>query len=311
MADVSPVSFALAPSMNIDTIVARRDATVVSIHALRDAYGLMHERAGAIFGDTVSTHPNTGTRFSRCADLGAEWSSHRHGRGLDDIDDAVKRLDASCWDRLLALSGLMQLMDAKQREEWRTQLDERKMPVFTRANINATFTQLAASRGEIFERGVINVFEKLSWDYKTNSPRKFGKRAIFTYACETHFWQRPQAENRQHERHGWMFYGPTHTFGDKLDDLLRVFFILDGKPEPASDQGSYALLGRGKWMDNRAADEDAPRDAELHGYVKFRGFKNKNAHLTFLRADLVDELNRIVAKHYPNALPPTDAPDTE
>ncbi|ONZ24329.1 hypothetical protein A8F44_22135, partial [Burkholderia cenocepacia] len=33
-----------------------------------------------------------------------------------------------------------------------------------------------------------------------------------------------------------------------------------------------------------------------------RWFKNGNGHLTFKRADLVDRMNLILAKHYPNAL---------
>jgi hypothetical protein len=29
----------------------------------------------------------------------------------------------------------------------------------------------------VFERAVINVFKGLSWDYKSNSPCKFGKKS--------------------------------------------------------------------------------------------------------------------------------------
>ncbi len=289
---VEPVTFALAPSMNIDTIVARRDACVAAIQKLEADYRAMHEIRTNIFGP--DDHHDS--RY----DLRAEWGSTR--RDIDDKEqtaEAIKRLDAECWDRLLKLSGLMQLMDAKIREEWREQLAKHEMPVFTRANINATFTSLAAQRGDIFERGVENVFRKLSsWDYKTNNPVKLGKRAIFKYACESRYWKRDST---------WTFYGPNHEFADKLDDLMRVFYVLDGKPEPAHDQGAWHMLSLGRWMDNRReGDAEAPpRDADLHGYLKFRGFKNGNAHVTFLRLDLVDELNRIIAKRFPGALPPT------
>jgi len=37
-------------------------------------------------------------------------------------------------------------------------------------------------------------------------------------------------------------------------------------------------------------------------YFHLRWFKNGNGHLTFKRADLVEQMNRILAKHYPNAL---------
>jgi hypothetical protein len=44
--------------------------------------------------------------------------------------------------------------------------------------ILSTFEQLHQSKGDVFERGVINVFKRLSWDYKSNSPCKFGKKII-------------------------------------------------------------------------------------------------------------------------------------
>lgn len=47
-------------------------------------------------------------------------------------------------------------------------------------NILSTFEQLHLNKGEVFERGVINVFKGLSWDFKTNSPCKFGKKIIVT-----------------------------------------------------------------------------------------------------------------------------------
>ena len=37
--------------------------------------------------------------------------------------------------------------------------------------------------------------------------------------------------------------------------------------------------------------------------MSFRVFKNGNAAITFTRLDLVEKLNKIIAKHYPNALP--------
>lgn len=37
-------------------------------------------------------------------------------------------------------------------------------------------------------------------------------------------------------------------------------------------------------------------------YFHLRWFKNGNGHLTFSRPDLVEAMNRILAKHYPNAL---------
>jgi hypothetical protein len=41
-------------------------------------------------------------------------------------------------------------------------------------------------------------------------------------------------------------------------------------------------------------------------WFSIKGFKNGNAHLTFLRSTIVDELNRIVARHHRHVLPPAE-----
>ena len=37
-------------------------------------------------------------------------------------------------------------------------------------------------------------------------------------------------------------------------------------------------------------------------YLEVRTFKNGNGHVTFKRPDLVEKMNLILARHYPNAL---------
>lgn len=39
-------------------------------------------------------------------------------------------------------------------------------------------------------------------------------------------------------------------------------------------------------------------------YLRVKWFKNGNAHIEFRRMDLVEQMNRIIARHYPNVLPP-------
>ncbi|GCK54627.1 restriction methylase [Escherichia coli] len=57
-------------------------------------------------------------------------------------------------------------------------LEYDNFPEISEANILSTFEQLHQNKDEVFERGVINVFKGLSWDYKTNSPCKFGSKII-------------------------------------------------------------------------------------------------------------------------------------
>ncbi len=147
------------------------------------------------------------------------------------------------------------------------------VPELTAANIEATFVQLYGARGDMFERGVIACFRRLSWDYKTNQPLKFGKRIIVRYLFD----------------HG----SPNHRVTDELDDLIRVFCVLDGKPEPDHRHGAYCLVSDARQERRTEAEND---------YLRLRWCKNGNGHLTFRRPDLVDQMNLILAKHHPNAL---------
>lgn len=192
----------------------------------------------------------------------------------DEAEAAMVRIvDLRGWDYLLSESGLRTFMDAKARDQWSNQIAEGEVPELTAANIEATFTQLYGARGDMFERGVLQCFKRLSWNYKTNLPFKFGKRIIV----------------RDLLSQGRSNYHVTN----ELDDLMRVFSVLDGKPEPDHRHGISSLI----------SDAQRQRKTEAENvYFQLRWFKNGNGHLTFLRSDLVDQMNKILAAHYPNAL---------
>lgn len=192
----------------------------------------------------------------------------------DEAEGAIVRvIDVRGWSYLLSESGLRTFMDAQTREQWDRQLSEGDVPELTTANIEATFAQLYGARGDMFERGVIQCFRRLSWDYKTNRPFMFGKRIIVKHLLPDGC--------------------ANHRVTNELDDLIRVFCVLDGKPEPDHRHGAYALV----------SDARQARLAEVeHAYFHLCWYKNGNGHLTFARADLVERMNCILAKHYPNAL---------
>lgn len=193
----------------------------------------------------------------------------------DEAEAAIVRvIDVRGWSYLLSESGLRTFMDAQAREQWDQQLAEGDVPELTAATIEATFTQLYGARGDMFERGVIQCFRRLSWNYKTNEPFRFGKRIIVKQLLSQGY--------------------TNHRVTNELDDLVRVFSILDGKPEPDHRQGAYYLVS-----DAQRARQTGAENA----YFSLRWFRNGNGHVMFKRADLVEKMNLILAKHYPNALP--------
>ncbi|KVD76687.1 hypothetical protein WS62_31800 [Burkholderia sp. ABCPW 14] len=258
----------LVPSISIANLGNQRVAVVQRVRAALD-----------LLGEAQQLAKSANLGFPR---LVLDESYGCHGRPIitgeyakrDEAEAAMVRIiDIRGWDYLLSQSGLRTFMDSKAREQWSNQIAEGDVPELTAANIEATFTQLYGARGDMFERGVLECFRQLSWNYKSNEPFRFSRRIILKYLFSG----------------GFLNYRAT----DKLDDLIRVFFVLDGKPEPDHRHGAHVLV---------AGDRQSRRTEAENDYFHLRWFKNGNAHLTFKRPNLVEQMNRILAKHYPNAL---------
>ena len=182
-------------------------------------------------------------------------------------------LDASMWRRAFDLTGFRQLMDAEAVAEFERSLSPAP-PEFTDANVRSTFIDLHQRAGEMFRRGVVNVFRGLSDDYRTNAnePFRIGRKVVMSWMIQ------PGWTGGLQVRHG--------TGQDRLNDIDRVIKTLDGKTfQPRSFES--AMNGAFKAGN---LFEDA--------YYKARAFKNGNLHLEFLRPDLLDKLNEQIAEHY-------------
>lgn len=277
----------LVPSVSVANMVNQRAAM---IQRLEQACGLIQEAADIAANAKLGMPRMLVSReFARhggecdiaAARLKTDSSGRTWDRARSPAEDLRKTLqmgiDCAAWQYLMHESGLRSLMDAEARKKWDESVRAGDVPEFNEPNVRSTFGMLHDARGEMFERGVISCFKGLSWDYKTNLPQKFGKRIVMTYLT------------------GWHSYEKQN----QLDDLMRVLSILDGKPEPDHRGGIGALLRSG------GLDSAYPRKVgEVENeYMAIRTFKNTNGHITFKRLDLVDRMNRIIAKHYPGALP--------
>jgi hypothetical protein len=201
----------------------------------------------------------------------------------EGLASMVRSLDSKIWAHLLHESGLLSFLDAKSREEWRKAIEHDDVPEVTQKNIEATFAALYSARGDMFERGVCELFRNLSWDYKRNSPVKLGRKLVLRHIVDMRMGK-------------WEWASPEIAGCDKLDDLVRVMSMLDNKPEPDHRHATYQQLNEAQFP--RTGDVDL-------GYLVVRGFKNGNGHIVLVRQDLVDSMNRIIARHHPTALPPT------
>lgn len=204
------------------------------------------------------------------------WDGGGGAGALEDVVEFARQVvDAGAWAFLMDQSGLRTFMSEKARAEWDAALtDGAAVPPLTKETIIATFQGLHERRGEMLDEGIAEIFHSLSWNYKSNSPVMFGKRLVL--------------------RHVVSAWGGSRQL-DKLDDLERVFFKSDNKPEPDHRSALASQIRRQRCGNSAFTVEDE--------YLTVRIFKNGNGHLTFKRPDLVDELNRIIARIHPNALP--------
>lgn len=263
----------LIPSVSIPAFLAQRDAlqdALTKVWAIVDEAEVIAKNAG--FGSLVEA-------FKK-ADPYA-----RH-RGFDDNrlrTDAARWIDASAWQRLLDMSGLRSFLDATAVAQWHDSIEKLTTPDLTADNIEATFASLYGSRHDMMERGIIAMFRHLSWDYKTNTPARFGKRLI--------------VRGITHDRGKY----PNHGGCSSLDDLVRALAYAAGEPEPDHRRKHYVLL----WQECDQGRDRLTERVLTFPYFTLRLYENSNGHVTFTRPELVDKLNAILHKHYPNALPPS------
>ncbi|EPY7393090.1 TPA: DUF4942 domain-containing protein [Klebsiella pneumoniae] len=258
-------------STSIERVVTGRDSALKQIEQLIEQLDVISGLTSEIGGGTAQDWAmKPGHRYD-------SWLTEKADKAMPAV---TRNIDSSIWRDLMLKSGMMVLMDAQARDQWHKNLEEGDLPAISEANILSTFEQLHLNKMDVFERGIINVFKGLSWDYKTNSPCRFGKKIIINNLV-TH--------NR------WGFSLNWGWRRDQLADLERMLFLLSGKsiPDNRSDITTRLMA---HIRDN--PDKDVYEDE----FFRVRYFQKGTAHLTFKRLDLVERMNDIIAKHYPGML---------
>ena len=261
-------------SVSIDSMLRMRDAALDRVSKAIDLLQEAHR---------IASQANIG--FVR---VEVPINGSRSGTSLLSPDALLVirgEIDRGAWHHLMNESGLRSVMDARAREQWDEGLRGSDVPALTEENIEATFLTMHAARGEMFDRGVINVFGRLSWDFKTNNPYRLGKRIILAHLVDVRPWRSA--------RHSGITVFASFRSVDELDDLLRVLHVLDGRPEPDHRNGAYRQVSDAIEKNQWACEND---------YFSLRWFRKGTGHLTFKRLDLVERLNGIIAKHFPGVL---------
>lgn len=217
------------------------------------------------------------------------WRSFMVGTKLATLMDQQERTK---FEREIA-DGFS-LQDTGERNRWGEPVKSQvRIPEATEANLLATFQRLHGEAGDIFRRGLVNAFSRLSRDYKSNDGFKLGDRIVIEYGVT------------------YDKLGSSRWFSTRNDleqmflDVDRVMHILDGKAPPA--WGEPGL---------RSALYGACRDYGETGKTTFeteywegRFFKKGTVHLRPRRQDLIDAANKLIAEHFGETLagPPGSA----
>ncbi len=258
-------------STNIERVVTGRNVALERIRAMIHLLAEISALTSSIGGKTALDWAMKQDFRCGC------WLTEKEETAMKVI---TCNLDRSIWRDLMLKSGMISLMDAAARDEWYRNLEQDDIPAISEDNILSTFKQLHHSKNEVFERGVINVFKSLSWDYKTNSPCKFGKKIIVNGLVNYSRWGYSLTRGKQR---------------DQLADLERMLNLLDGKPVPESRDDLSVRLDQ---------HIDAQRTSAVFedDYFSIRYFQKGSGHITFKRHDLIDRMNGIIARHYPGTL---------
>lgn len=258
-------------STSIERIITGRNAALAQIEALIQQLDCISILTRSIGGKTALDWAMKQDFRCGC------WLIEKRETAMKAI---TRNLDRGIWRDLMKKSGMLSIMDAQARDQWYNSLEKEDIPVVSEANILSTFEQLHLNKIDVFERGVINVFKGLSWDYKTNSPCSFGKKIIVNNLVA-------------HSR--WGFSLNWGWRRDQLADLERMLFLLDGKPIP-DNRGDVTTRLMEHIRDNPS------KDIYEDDFFSIRYFQKGTVHITFKRIDLTEKMNDIVAKHYPGML---------
>ncbi|EOC0265729.1 DUF4942 domain-containing protein [Cronobacter dublinensis] len=258
-------------STSIERVVTGRDTALKRIEQLIQQLDAISGLTSEIGGGTAQDWAmKAGHRYD-------SWLTEKADKALPAI---IRNIDRSIWRDLMLKSGMMALMDAQARDQWHKNLEEGDLPAISEANILSTFEQLHLTKMDVFERGIINVFKGMSWDYKTNSPCSFGKKIIINNLVTYDRW------------------GFSLNWGwrrDQLADLERMLFLLDGKPIPDNRSDISTRL-----MEH--IRENPAKDVYEDEFFRIRYYQKGTARLAFKRLGLIERMNDIIAKHFPGML---------
>jgi hypothetical protein len=203
----------------------------------------------------------------------------RHSAYAKDLDLVAfrKEVDRQLWRFLIESTAIRQVMGRSDIEAFE-KLVEEDPPEATPETVYATLDRLRAGAGGMFAKSVVEVFEQLPRAYRTNLGNRIGEKLILEHAFEPR----------------WPSLSCFEWAGRVLYDLEKALCLVGALPPPPPAGVVTPLLAakiRENGKDARGWIAETP-------LLVAKAFKKGTIHVEFLRRDLVDALNKILAGHY-------------
>jgi hypothetical protein len=259
----------LIPKDSIEEIVAHRDR---AMELYRQAHELVKEAEAALAQATFSSS-------RRAYGLPLRTYQYIGNKNTFFMDSVRVAVDKQVWQNLILATALGDVFDSKNKEKFNRQLDK-EPPECTVANITSTMLHLAGEAGNMFEENVYELFSRLPKSYRTNKGFGIGSKIILTRVMSSS--------------------GISYYHEDELQDMDRIFHLLDGKPAPERYGGLVgAIQSERKAMGYR---QNGCQGGAETDYFSVKWFKNGNLHVDFKRQDLVDKLNKVLSSQHEKEL---------
>ncbi len=268
------------PRETIQEIVDRRNRAVSLFAGAHAALADAYDRLGQAFAALPGRPGSTSYDLNGDRQAAALLPVVQVPAAPDFLAAAQLVTDRRVWGHLVTVTDLERLMDKTAKDGLRQQL-HREPPEVTVGNVEATLEQFVLDADTIFKRGLATVFSALDRRFRSHDGWKIGGRVILDGALSLDGY--------------WSHYRNQR---DALQDIERVFHVLDSKPMPLSYAGIVGAVEQSRHGAFGARQSEAESD-----YFTARCFKNGNLHLWFKRDDLLERVNRLLGDYYGAPIP--------
>jgi hypothetical protein len=186
----------------------------------------------------------------------------------DDRNNEKARAEllTSAWESLIDKTKLSVLMDSETKSLMRDELKSSPPPL-TFESVESVLQDLFDRKDKILADSLLNVFYGLNRKYKSNNKfRLTGGRIIVSLGVSP--------------------YNSTDK-ADKITDLDRIFHFLDGR-EMAGSAYDDTLGYKASYSNANEVQSD---------YIRIKLHANGNAHIYFMKPELVEQCNKLIAYH--------------